>query len=93
MLHRERFRLDELVTDAVQKYDLADGPAPVTLRGAPPGPLEFEGDLQLIERALTNLIDNALKYSHDGGVVTVRASARDQFWKISLQMPNFMGRG
>lgn len=35
VLHRERFRLDELVTDAVQKYDLADGPAPVTLRGAP----------------------------------------------------------
>ena len=78
LLHRERFRLDELVTDAVQKFAVNGGPPPVTLHGEPPGPLEFEGDLQLIERALTNLIDNALRHapgtapvrvsvSHDGG--------------------------
>lgn len=74
VLHRERFRLDELVTDAVQKYDLADGPAPVTLRGAPPGPLEFEGDLQLIERALTNLIDNAMRHAPTTSPIHVSVS-------------------
>ncbi len=60
--HRERFRLDELVNDAVQKFSVVDGPNVVELGGTPPGPLEFTGDLQLIERALTNLIDNALRH-------------------------------
>lgn len=69
---RERFRLDELLTDTVQKFELVDAMPPVTLGGAPPGMLEVEGDLQLIERALTNLIDNAVK--HSGGQSVVRVS-------------------
>ena len=73
-LHRERLRLDELVTDAVQKFDHCGGPAPVQLAGVPPGRLEMQGDLQLIERALTNLIDNALR--HAPGSPTVRVSVQ-----------------
>ena len=74
VLHRERFCLDELVTDAVQKFDLSDAPSPVTLHGPPPGRLELDGDLQLIERALTNLIDNAMR--HAPGAAPVRVSLR-----------------
>lgn len=59
----ERFRLDELVSDAVQKFAFAPGTPPVALVGEPPGPLELEGDLQLVDRALTNLIDNALRHA------------------------------
>ncbi len=78
LVHRERISIDELVTDAVQKFELttqvnSNAPA-VTLSGAPPGRLELEGDLQLIERALTNLIDNALR--HAAGAVPVRVSLR-----------------
>ena len=71
VLHRERFNLDELVTDAVQKFELAQQPPLVTLAGAPPGRLELDGDLQLIERALSNLIDNALRHAPDGAPVRV----------------------
>jgi signal transduction histidine kinase len=74
VLHRERFRLDELVADAVQKYDVSTTLAPVSLAGAPPGRLELEGDLQLIERALTNLIDNAMR--HAPGTAPVKVSLR-----------------
>lgn len=63
VLHRERFSLDEVVTDAVQKFGLSAAFPAVMLRGVPPGRLELEGDLQLIERALTNLIDNALRHA------------------------------
>ncbi len=69
--HVERFRLDELVSDAVQKFAFAPGAPPVALAGPPPGPLELEGDLQLVERALTNLIDNALRHAPDAGTVQV----------------------
>lgn len=71
VLHRERFSLDDLVTDAVQKFELSDTPALVTLHGVPPGRLELEGDLQLIERALTNLIDNAVRHAPGNQVVHV----------------------
>lgn len=79
--HVERFRLDELVSDAVQKFAFAPGAPPVTLTGPPPEPLVLEGDLQLVERALTNLIDNALRHAPDAGTVEVmlqRDAARAQ---------------
>jgi signal transduction histidine kinase len=73
VLNRERFRLDELVTDTVQKFDLADSALPpVVLQGPPPGKLELDGDLQLIERALSNLIDNAMR--HAPGAEPIRVS-------------------
>jgi signal transduction histidine kinase len=74
VLHRERFSLDEVVTDAVQKFELSDAQPSVKLHGVPPGRLELDGDLQLIERALTNLIDNAVR--HAPGSHPVRVSLR-----------------
>ena len=74
VLHRERFSLDEVVTDAVQKFGLHALQPTVMLQGVPPGRLELDGDLQLIERALTNLIDNALR--HAPGSQPVRVSLR-----------------
>lgn len=74
VLQRERFSLDELVADAVQKFELPDGGPAVLLEGTPPGRLELDGDLQLVERALTNLIDNARR--HAPGMAPVRVSVR-----------------
>jgi signal transduction histidine kinase len=62
------------VTDAVQKFGFGAAVPPVTLQGVPPGRLELDGDLQLIERALTNLIDNAVR--HAPGSSPVRVSVR-----------------
>ena len=70
-LVRERFNLDELVTDVVQKFELS---GPVALAGSPPGRLEVTGDFQMVERALTNLIDNALR--HAPGPAPVLVSLR-----------------
>ncbi len=81
VLHRERFRLDELVADVVQKFALTQQPPGVLLDAAPPERLELEGDLQLVERALSNLIDNALR--HAPGSAPVR---------ISLQRDGAMAR-
>ncbi len=83
VLHRERFCLDELITDAVQKFGWSEqGPA-VTLGGVPPGRLELEGDLQLIERALSNLIDNAVRHAPGSKAVRVsvhREGAQAEIW-------------
>jgi signal transduction histidine kinase len=74
--HRERFRLDELVADSVGKFQLLPSPPAVLLAGTPPGRLEVEGDLQLLERALTNLIDNARRHGRGSGPVRVSVAAQ-----------------
>ena len=75
---RERFRLDELVMDTVQRC--AGGARRVSLVGAPPGVLEVDGDLHLVERALGNLIDNARRHAGDVEVQLRRAEGVAEVW-------------
>jgi signal transduction histidine kinase len=70
----ERFCLDELVSDTVQKFELETQAPTVRLAGAAPGRIEVAGDLQLVERAITNLIDNARR--HGGPTAAVQVQLR-----------------
>lgn len=72
ILQHDRFRLDELVQDTVRTFGLSAQPAPVVIAGEPPGRVEMDGDIELIDRALTNLIDNAIR--HGRGERAVRVS-------------------
>lgn len=69
---REYFRLDELVADTVQKFHPGVPQRPVALVGPAPTAVVLEGDLHLIERALSNLIDNAVR--HGPGAAPVQVS-------------------
>jgi signal transduction histidine kinase len=77
---RERFRLDELVQDTVQH--LSGPQAAVQMCGPPPGALEVVGDLQLVERALANLIDNACRHA---GAVQVRLDQEGGAARVTIE--------
>lgn len=83
--HRERFRLDELLTDTVQKFEIGHALPPVTLGGPAPGHLEVDGDLQLIERALTNLIDNAVRHGGHQSPVRVSVSREGGYAHVLIE--------
>lgn len=80
-------RLVLAVEDAVDVGDLArrvvarlapDDAARVAIEIEIDAPVVVSGDRELVERALTSLVDNALRYSPDRGPVRVAVRARDR---------------
>ena len=49
------------------------------------GEIRIQGDRSLLHRALLNLIDNALRYSPDGGCVWVRLQSTDQWCLLTVR--------
>lgn len=69
-LHFEPFSLAELVQDVAQKFELEASKRELRLETSIPEGASFvSGDIALIERVLENLIENAIKYTPEGGSI------------------------
>ncbi|OZI23287.1 two-component sensor histidine kinase [Bordetella genomosp. 9] len=82
---KEVFVLPDLVQDVFQKFELSAEARGVRLaadfdRDLPP----VEADVGMIERVLTNLLDNAIRHSPAGGTVDVRMSTLDGGARVSV---------
>ena len=76
-LHFEPFSLGELVQDVSQKFKLEAERRKLRLEVDLPEDAPFvSGDIGLIERVLANLIENAIKYTPEGGTICLSLSAR-----------------
>ena len=70
----ELFSLAELVQDIAQKFALSARDKGVhLLASASPRGLFVRGDIGLIERVISNLIDNAIRHTPSGGLVQLDA--------------------
>ena len=76
-LHVSRIDLDELVRSCVEKVRTLHGVAADALRFESCGPAPVMGDLEDVRAAVTNLIDNAVKYSGSEVRVTVQTERTD----------------
>ncbi len=75
-LELETFALPELLQDVLQKFELSAQSRRQSLQGDFPRVLPLvRADVGLIERVLTNLLDNALRHAPDGGQVCVALRA------------------
>ena len=68
----EEFSLTELIHDVVQDFELQAEQANVSLQVDPPEEVvTVYADISLIQRVLENLVGNALKYTPEGGKVSI----------------------
>jgi len=77
-LEKEPVSACDLITQAVELYhDVADDKA-IQLATSVPPELSFSADRNRMLQVLTNLLDNAIKYTACGGQVTLTATRDDQ---------------
>jgi signal transduction histidine kinase len=70
---RERFALADLVQDVFQKFELAaEARRQRLVPEIAPGLPAVTADFGMIERVLTNLLDNAIRHTPEGGEIVVR---------------------
>jgi len=75
---KERFSLAELTHDVFQKFELAAEARSLTLTADFASDLPLvTADLGMIERVLTNLLDNAIRHTPEGGEVRVELRHHD----------------
>ncbi|MGD9755951.1 MAG: sensor histidine kinase [Comamonas sp.] len=81
----ESFSLVDLVQDVFQKFELAAGSRHIALQAdlAPQLPA-VRADLGMIERVLSNLLDNALRYTPEGGAIRIAIRAVGQELEVTI---------
>jgi signal transduction histidine kinase len=84
-LNIESFCLAELLQDVTQKYQLSAQQKSVQLTAQLRQDLPMvSGDIGLIDRLLTNLIDNAVRHTSSGGEVKVTANPNQHTITVSV---------
>jgi len=75
LMTRERFDLTALVTDTADQMRLLAEDKQITLKCAASAGIEVEGDQERVKQVVVNLVDNAIKYTGDGGTVEISVGA------------------
>jgi heavy metal sensor kinase len=70
-LHLETLELVGIVKEACELFGPLAEDSQITLTCHAAGPFTFSGDLKMIQRMISNLMDNAIKYTLPGGEVRV----------------------
>ena len=81
----EQFSLAELVQDVTKKFELKTSQKKLELSCILPQDAPFvHGDIAMIERVLENLIENAIKFSNEGGTIRISVTAGESSLEVRV---------
>lgn len=81
----EPFSIADLAQDVTLKFEQQARGKDIQLRAEAPASVPLVvGDIGLIERVLSNLIENAIQYSENGGTIIVRLTPNKESVKVSV---------
>lgn len=84
-INRETFSVAELAHDVMQKFAIEALEKGVALSVEPNNPrILVQGDIEKLERAFTNLIENALRHTPKNGEIIIRLSKTGRFVGIDV---------
>jgi CHASE2 domain-containing sensor protein/signal transduction histidine kinase len=84
-LRRDDTDMYELCTEVIDSFWLKAEPLKVRIELLGEGPFWAEVDQTLYRRALANLVENALRYSPAGSVITIALGADGKQWRIEVR--------
>jgi len=84
-LSLEEIDLAALVREACELFKPTAEDKGISLICDIPKPIHFTGDIRMIQRMISNLLDNAIKYTPSGGSVTVFINANDTRVVLSIK--------
>ncbi len=76
--------LPDLLKSVLEDYEEVLAAKKITVTLDVPGKLQLRGDKDELQRVLINLVDNAIKYNHEGGEIRISASTTGHDVYISL---------
>lgn len=82
---RSRCSLAMLLGTVVQLFEPVASARGVALTASVDGPIDVDANEGQLKRVLSNLVDNAVKYTPRGGQVSIEASARGALAEIRVQ--------
>lgn len=83
-IRADRFDLAELVRSILEDYEDVFAARKIEVAGDIPPKIPMQGDPEKLQRMLINLVDNAVKYNHEGGSIRISASGKGRDIVLSL---------
>lgn len=84
-VNREPFSIAELVQDVLQKFKILAQQKNLSLAVTPQdSSITVLGDIEKLERVFTNLVENAMRHTSEGGSITVRLNNNGQLVAIEV---------
>lgn len=79
------FYLEELAAECTKNVRTLASVKQITVSSESSGELPIHADESLLRRMLMNLLDNAIKYTPEGGTVSLRCEEENGHYRVSLE--------